>query len=78
MWKKNDFKEDLSWVVFIAWAGTLLLSKDGEIPPAYWYGAGAAVGYGIYLTELRNDVIDQYNKDLKQKFAPALGYSFQF
>ena len=78
MLKNNNTKEYISIGLFAAWIATSFIRKDGNISPLYWYGAGAALGYGFYLNYQREKVAEQFNEDLKSKFAPSLGYTFQY
>lgn len=72
-------KEKIYWIIFAAWISTIFIKdSDGNISPLYWYGFGATLGYGFYLNVQRNNVSDQFNEDLKAKFASSVGYNFKF
>lgn len=73
-------KEYIGLGIAAAWiATTFIRDPNGGISPLYWWGFGAFVGYNVaYLTYERGQISDQFNKDLKAKFAPSVGYSFQF
>lgn len=44
----------------------------------FWTLWGISVGAGIYSNVLVSDAIDQYNHDLRQKFAPQISYQFTY
>ena len=73
-------KEYIGWGIALAWIATSFIREsNGGNSPLYWWGLGGFVGYNfVYLNHERGQISDQYNKDLKEKFAPSIGYSFQF
>ena len=79
MIQENQLKEDMAWVVGVAWLATVFI-KDakGDVSPLYWVGAAGFMGYIFYLDSFRKDMADQFNRDLKSKFAPSVGYTFNF
>ena len=79
MLEKTRLQERLSWVVFGLWVSTIFIKDSNQtISPLYWWGAGAFLGYGLYLNIDREKVRDQFNRDLKGKFTPTVGYRFSF
>ena len=77
--EKTKTHEYVLWGLWGAWLATAFIRTDNnQVSPLYWWGAGATLGYAFYLDHRREEVIDQYQKDLKAKFATSIGYNFSF
>lgn len=51
-----------------------LADNNDEVSTPFWYVWGATLLHGFYLSSKLDDVADRYNKDLKKKFTPVLGW----
>jgi hypothetical protein len=69
----------VQWVIFAATIAAIFQPRDSwAYQTGYWIGLGALVGNGIYINVMGMKAAEDYNKDLKSKFSPALAFTKTF
>ena len=77
--KKMKIAEYVSWGIFAATIATIFAPQDSWArTTGYWIGIGGLLGTGIYVNVTGMHAAEEYNRDLKSKFAPTAGVSATF